>query len=154
MTVIIGLGNSLCADDGAGLEAVRQLVARGGLPPGVRVVEAGCPGLGLLDLMAGARRAILVDAVVSGAAPGTIHRFTLEALPPREMFPLSLHGVGAMDALELGRLAAADQLPGELVILGVEVADRTPFHRGLGPEVASALPELITAIWHELDPQA
>lgn len=143
-TLVIGLGNPLCADDGAGLAVLRLLHD---LPPTVRLVEGGCPGLGLLDLMAGARKVLLVDAVISGARPGTIHRFGPGELPPRGHLPLSLHGVNAVDALQLGR--AAGLLPPEVVILGIEIADRTPFREGLTPAVAGALPILAAAVRHE-----
>lgn len=153
-TMVIGLGNPLCADDAAGLEVVRRVAATGGLPPAVAVVEAGCPGLGLLDLMANAERVILVDGVVSGAPPGTLHRFTLDALPPRTFLPLSLHGVNAVDALELGHTVAPEQMPAEVVILGVELADRTPFREGLSQPVLSSLADLADAIRREIGPLA
>lgn len=144
-TVLIGLGNPLCADDGVGV-AVARLI---GHLPRTRVVEGGTPGLGLLDLMEGYHKAILVDAVVSGAPPGTIHRFTMEALPPREYLPLSLHGVNAVDALSIGRAVAPERLPPEIVILGMEAAERTPFRTWLSPEVVSAMPRLLAAVRQE-----
>jgi hydrogenase maturation protease len=144
-TIVVGCGNRLCTDDAAGLEAVRQYGAMD-VPDHVCVVEAGCPGYGLLDLIAGFKRAILVDAVVSGAPPGTIHRFAADALPPRELLPLSSHGVNMIDALTLGRMLAPGSLPPRIVIIGIEVSDRTPYCEGLTPAVASALPKLIAAI--------
>ncbi|HEY3366597.1 MAG TPA: hydrogenase maturation protease [Symbiobacteriaceae bacterium] len=146
MTVVVGCGNLFCADDGAGVLAVRQVPET----EGVRVIEAGCPGLGLLDLLAGARRAVLVDAVLSGAPPGTLHRFGPGALPVRESLPLSLHGVNLIDALALGRLVAPETMPPEIIILGIEIADRTP-GGGLSPAVAVALPQLVAGIQRELE---
>jgi hydrogenase maturation protease len=147
--VVIGLGNLLCSDDGAGVAAVR-LLRRLGVPRGVALVEGGTPGLGLLDLLAGYNRAILVDAVVSGAPPGTVHRFTQEALPPRDLLPLSLHGVNAVDALAMGQVAVPDELPPVIEFFGVEIADRTPGRQLLSPAVAVALPVLAAMISHEL----
>ncbi|HYF92491.1 MAG TPA: hydrogenase maturation protease [Symbiobacteriaceae bacterium] len=141
--VVIGIGNELCADDAVGLAVVRRLAAEG-----VAVVEAGCPGLGLLDLLAGHDRAVLVDAVVSGAPPGTVHCFGLRDLPDRSLLPLSLHGVNAVDALALGQAVDPGRLPRDVVIVGVEIADRSPFKVGLSPEVAAAVP-LAAAIVRE-----
>jgi len=148
MTLVIGCGNLLREDDGVGIRAVRLLKARK-LPEGVRVVEAGCPGLGLLDLLAGSERAVIVDAVVSGAPPGTLHRFGPGVLPERNWLPLSLHGVNLVDALALGRTAAPEQLPGSITIFGVEIA-RRGMGEGLSPEVEAALPELVEMILSEL----
>lgn len=142
---MVGLGNELCADDAVGLHVARQVEG---------AVEGGCPGLGLLDLIAGHHRAIIVDAVVSGAPPGTIHRFTLADLPDRKLLPLSLHGVNAVDALALGQVAAPEQLPAEVVIIGVEIAERTPFRQGLSPAVAAAVPQAAEAVMNEIRGQA
>lgn len=139
-TVVIGLGNELCSDDAVGLAVARQIEG---------AVEGGCPGLGLLDLIAGFDRAILIDAVVSGAAPGTVHRFTLADLPDRRLLPLSLHGVNAVDALVLGQVAAPEQLPAEVVIIGVEIVERAPFRSGLSPAVAAAVPSAVDAVMRE-----
>ena len=70
-TTIIGVGNDWRGDDAVGLVAARCLRAS---VSGVRVLELdGDPGT-LLDAWASAGEAIVIDAVRSGAAPGTIHR--------------------------------------------------------------------------------
>lgn len=145
--IVVGIGNELCADDAVGLAVVRRLAAEG-----MAVVEAGCPGLGLLDIIEGYDRAVLVDAVVSGAAPGTVHAFGLGALPDRALLPLSLHGVNAIDALALGQAVAPERLPREIIIIGVEVADRRPFHPGLSPAVAAAVAEAAALVRKEATP--
>ena len=142
--IVIGIGNELCADDGVGQAVVRQLQAEG--VAGAVAVAAGCPGLGLLDLLAGYDRAILVDAVVSGAPPGTVHRFGLGDLPDRSLLPLSLHGLNAIDALALGQVVSPEALPREVIIVGVEIADRTPFREGLSPAVAAAVGSAADAV--------
>lgn len=133
-SIVIGIGNALCADDGVGLAVARRLIEEG-----YPAVAAGCPGLGLLDLMEGYDRAVLVDAVVSGAPPGTLHTFGLRELPDRALLPLSLHGVNAVDALALGMAVEPERLPAEVIIIGIEIANRAPFTEGLSPEVAAAV---------------
>lgn len=146
---VLGCGNPLCADDSVGLMAVRRLAVEG-VPRGVEALEAGTPGVGLLDLLSDCDRAIIVDAVMSGAAPGTIHRFGPEALPPRDLLPLSLHGVNVADALQLGAAALPGELP-PVTVIGVEIEDRTPYRRGLSPKVAAALPRVVAAVRAELE---
>ena len=84
-TLIIGLGNPLRRDDGVGVRVVELLAARD-LPAGVEVVDGGTPGLGLVPLLEGRQRVILVDAADLGREPGAFVRFTLDQIrlsPPR-----------------------------------------------------------------------
>jgi hydrogenase maturation protease len=60
-----------------------------------------------------------VDAVESGAAPGTLHRFDAGAGPiPAGVFRSSTHAFGVGDAVELARVLG--RLPGRVVVYGVE----------------------------------
>jgi len=101
---VIGIGQSLRGDDAAGLEAVRlwqekypQSAAR------VRMELAELPGSGLLDLLEGIDAAILVDAVHSSAAPGTLIRIGPEDLASFTPDARSAHGWGVAETLQLGR---------------------------------------------------
>ncbi|MEK6538662.1 MAG: hydrogenase maturation protease [Nitrospirota bacterium] len=60
--LIIGLGNPLIGDDGAGIQIVEEL-KKSDLPEYVDVVDGGTAGVGLIDLMSGYSRVIVVDAV-------------------------------------------------------------------------------------------
>lgn len=75
-SLIVGFGNELRGDDGAGLAVVRRLAERG-LPAGVRAAEVGIGGVALVhELMAGCDRLVIVDAVRRGGAPGTVYVLT------------------------------------------------------------------------------
>ena len=144
---IIGVGNPLMADDGLGIVAAERLAALD-WPEGVEVLDGGTGGLTLLDLLAGARGVILLDAVAMGAAPGTLRRFTgaeLERLPA-EAPGLSLHGSGLAGVLALARELGG--LP-PLVLYGVEPA-RVELGLGLSPAVAAALEDLLVAVRTEV----
>ncbi len=72
-TLIAGIGNIFCSDDGFGVEVAHRLMTEA-LPPGVEVKDYGIRGLHLAyDLAAGFRTAILVDAVARGGPPGTVY---------------------------------------------------------------------------------
>lgn len=112
--VVIALGDRLRGDDAAGPLAGDALRVRG-----VAVIDAAGDPAGLLDAWAQAPLAIVVDAVVSGAPAGTVHRFDASATPlPASMRAGSTHALGLAEAIELGR--ALGRLPGRLLVYGIE----------------------------------
>ena len=149
--LVIGCGNEFASDDAVGLQIIRSLkeLNEDELPDGVELIEAGTPGLNLLDLWDRADRVIIVDAVKSGAAPGTVHSFGASLLPPRNVMPVSSHGVNIIDAVELGRLL--ERLPAQLTIIGVEILSEEPFHVGLTPDVEAAVPRARERVMEEIN---
>jgi hydrogenase maturation protease len=140
--VVIGVGNTFGGDDAAGLAAVEQLAAR--LPAGVRVTACEQEPSRLLDAWQDARAAIVVDAVRSGAEPGTLHRFDASAEPvPAQTFRSSTHAFGVGEAIELAR--ALGRLPERVVVYGVEGVEFQP-GAGLTPAVDAALPDVVEAV--------
>jgi len=67
-TLILGLGNPLLGDEGIGVRVVEELQGLK-LPEGVDVAEGGTAGLGLIGLMEGYQRVIVVDAAGHGPSP-------------------------------------------------------------------------------------
>lgn len=141
--VLIGIGQSLRGDDAAGLEAVAfwqsrypQFAANSRL----RIELAEVPGLDLLDLLEGARAALLVDAVQSGAPAGTLHFLEESDLATFPENPASLHSLGVTETLRLGRLLQPEGMPGQILVLGIEAAQ---FELGgsLSHAVLAALPQ-------------
>lgn len=63
--LVIGLGNTILGDDGAGIYTVRRLrtlLAADGLIPPVDFAECSAGGLELLELMLGYQQIVIVDA--------------------------------------------------------------------------------------------
>jgi hydrogenase maturation protease len=142
-TLIIGLGNPLRGDDGVGITVARALSERM-LPAGVEVVDGGTQGLGLVSVMEGRRRVILVDAADVGQAPGTFVRFALhEARLRGDDQPLSVHAAGLREALLLAQ--ALGTLPDQVIIFGVQPAS-VDWNDALSPEIKAALPALVKAV--------
>jgi hydrogenase maturation protease len=116
-TVVIGVGNAFRGDDAAGREVARRVRER--VPGELDVVVCELEPTRLVDAWEGAEAAVLVDAVSSGAEPGTVHRFdaTNEPLPSRE-FRSSTHALGIGETIELAR--AIGRLPSRVVVFGIE----------------------------------
>ena len=69
--LVLGLGNGVCADDGAGIAAIHKLLREYSMPEGVKALDGGTLGLSLLPLVDSADRVILVDAIKAEGPPGT-----------------------------------------------------------------------------------
>ena len=142
--LVIAVGNVFRGDDGVGPELAGRVRALD--LPRVAVVEA-LGDVGLIDTWSGHDNVILLDAVQSGAAPGTVIRRDLVAGPlPRDWLRLSSHQLGLADAVELARTMRA--LPRHLVFVGIE-GERFDTGIGLSPRVAAALDAAAELVAHE-----
>lgn len=129
--VIIGVGNELRSDDALGILIARELRRR--VPPCVRVLEASGEGAALIDLWAGATDLILIDAVRSTAAPGTLHVIDLsEDNIPRSIGARSSHAFGVAEAVATARELGI--LPTHVRLFGVDGKNFSP-----GTEISSSV---------------
>ena len=135
--VVIGIGNALRGDDGAGVAVAERLHA----------VTCDEEPSRLIEAWEGADAAVLIDTVVSGAPPGTVHRFDASDGPiaARELRS-STHAIGLAETIELAR--ALGRLPRRVVVYGIEGAS---FEAGapLSPEVVDAVNRLAAMIEEE-----
>ncbi len=144
---VIGMGNPLRGDDGAGPAIVEALKARG--LPGVQLMTCHGDGLPLIDTWKSAGRVMLIDAATSGANPGTIYRFDAlsQALPASLSF-YSSHTFGAAETIELARTLG--QLPPHLVVYAIE-GKNFALGAGLSPEVEHAVREVVERVVDEVN---
>jgi hydrogenase maturation protease len=146
-TLILGLGNPLMADDGAGIQ-VAELLRQEPLPAEVEIQDGGTAGLGLVPQLANYRRVILIDCVRFGGRPGDWRRF---ALQETELLgkagTLSLHHASLRDALLLAE--ALEMLPPEVIIYGVQ-PERVEWDHPMSSDVAAALPLIAQAVLDEV----
>ncbi len=145
--VVVGLGSPF-GDDRAGwrvAEALRDsLVLQAHFPDRLAVALCERPDR-LPELLRGAARAIVVDAVRSGAPPGTQHRVT-DATMPLAGRTLSTHGLDVASVLALAR--ALGELPPMLELRGIEAGDAAG--ADLSPAVETAVIELAGSLEQEL----
>jgi hydrogenase maturation protease len=137
--IVIGLGNEFRHDDAAGLIAARRLREHG-----IPAQEKEGDLTPLIEKWQHADGVIFIDAIVSGAKPGTIHRLDLSTAPlAGDFFKGSTHTLGLPDVIELSR--ALGTLPCRVLLFGLEVRDTTP-GIGLSREVEDAVPALIRQV--------
>ena len=145
-TVVLGLGNILHRDDGAGPQAIRRLCADPRVPAGVSLLEGGTLGLELLPYIWDCARLIVIDAVDVGGSPGTLVRMSgeeLNALPGNS----NVHQLGVADLLVALRMLAERQP--QVVLLGVQPGS-TDWSCELSSIVAASIDSLVEATIREL----
>ena len=144
--VILGVGNVLLSDEGVGVHVANTLTDMH-LPQGVEVVEGGTDGFRLMNVVEGAGRLVVVDAVKGGGAPGSIYRFDINDVPTfPDAYKTSVHQIGILEVVHLSKLIG--EAP-ETTIIGIE-----PKSLGIGmelsPEVKSKLPRIIEVVLEEV----
>jgi len=137
---ILGMGNVLLGDDGAGPAVIRYLEAHYELPEEVEAEDIGTPGLDLVPHLAERRTVILVDCVSTGGPAGTIKIYPKERIAAAlNTNRLSPHDPGLAESL--GTLELAGEAPEHLTVVGI-VPGSTETGIGLGPEVRAAVPRV------------
>lgn len=141
-TRIIGIGNPLRRDDGAGPACVALLLQET-LRPGVEALDGGEAGLALVGLLADCDSAILVDAAQMGALPGDVRTFGLEALEAN--LEDERHGVHVRTETALRLASGLGLLPRRVDLVGIE-PESVDWGMGLSAVVERALPRAVQAI--------
>ena len=144
--LVLGLGNVLLGDDGAGPAAIAGLRDARATCGCVQVLDGGTLGLSLLPYLEDARRVILVDAVAADAPAGTLVRLEGANVGPAVATRLSPHQIGVADLLDGARLHGRE--PQRLVLVGV-VPQSIELGVGLSEPVRRALPRLIELVCAE-----
>jgi hydrogenase maturation protease len=129
-TLVLGMGNTILTDDGAGIIIARSLKKK---KPQLEVIETSEAGLALLDFIVGYDRLIIVDSIKTGKGkPGELYKMDMGVLKP------TLHGVDIATAFELGRKLGY-HMPRQVSIYAVEVKDNTSFGEECTEEVGSQI---------------
>lgn len=118
-TIVLGLGNVLMGDEGIGVRIVEKLESVCGRFPETDFVDAGTGGMSVLHLLAGRKKAVIVDCCVMGAEPGTIKRFSVDDVESvKKLSHLSLHEVDILNVVRLARQMG--ECPEDIIFFGIE----------------------------------
>lgn len=144
-TLVLGLGNPIVSDDSVGLRVAAALHPVLADRAGVEVDVDYWGGLRLMERMIGFDRAVVIDAIQTGAEPGTIHRLRPDDLPTQRS--ASAHDANLPTALALGRQAGMHLPMDEAVTLvAIEAADILNFGEQLTPAVEAAIPRAVRLV--------
>ncbi len=143
-TLIAGIGNLLCCDEGIGVHVIQEMEDLE-LPGHVELLDLGTSIPDLISHLEGVKKLIVIDALKIGEPPGTIHRFKLEDLLATEDGPISLREISLMETLNATKQSGREI---DTVIIGVEpkVLD---WGMQLSQEVKKQIPTIIEAVLKE-----
>lgn len=149
-TLILGLGNPILGDDGVGFRVTESLKARL-RDEAITILESDTSGFGLLDLLIGYDRTILVDAIqTKDGRIGEVYRLEVGDLNVT-IHATSPHDTNLATALELGKKLNLD-LPREISIIAIEIPSACTFTEECSPDVEKAIPlavDMVVAILNE-----
>lgn len=132
--VVLGVGNILNRDEGAGVYALQELekILPEGWKEKVELVDGGVLGLDLLPYVERATHLLVLDVADFQGRPGEIREFSGGALKTFFTGKISWHQLGFQEVLEVARVRG--HYPGQVRLVGVQ-----PGNMEVGLGLSSAL---------------
>lgn len=146
--VVVGLGSPFLGDDSIGPRVIRELA--GSCSSRIRLVESHAGGLLLLEELAGAQQAIIIDALLDARrTPGDV---IVAGIDADSCHAACGHDCSLPQALVLGR-AMGLQLPDDtnIHLVAIVAEDVSTFTESLSPRVAAALPQACQTVRELID---
>jgi hydrogenase maturation protease len=118
--VVLGLGNVLLGDDGAGIHVVKRLKAKHSLPEEVALIDGGTLSFTLLEIVEAASALIVVDAMELDGPAGQLETFIDDELDTFLAAPVqrNVHDLNLGDLLRM--CALRDKLPAHRALIGIQ----------------------------------
>ncbi|MCK4337442.1 MAG: hydrogenase maturation protease [Candidatus Aminicenantes bacterium] len=147
-TLVLGLGNELYGDDGAGIHVIKELRSKIETEKklsadfhDVDLLECSLTGFALLDVIIGYDRLIIVDTI-KRSEPKTGRITILEEKDLRYIPGPSPHYVSIPQTIEIGRQIHL-KVPAEIKIIAIEAKNIYNLGEGLTKEMEKTLPAII-----------
>lgn len=145
--LVLGVGNVLLADEGAGVRAVEQLQRSYVFPPQVELIDGGTMGLDLLGYLDDKSHLFIVDAIISTKPPGSLVVEKLLDPPAYFRQKISPHQIGLCELLAVA--AMQDCLPPDITLFGIVPLDLSTGIE-MSPEADAAVSDAVLAVVKEL----
>ena len=138
LPLVLGFGNVLLSDDGAGVHVVERLRAELG-PETADFIDAGTLSFSLLSMVEAADSLLVVDAANLDAPPGSIVLLEDAAMDEflKSTRRRTVHEVGLIDLLDMARLQ--DCLPRRRALLCIQ-PQRIDWSESLSVPVSLCMP--------------
>ena len=146
--LIVGVGNRLFGDEGAGLHIIDRL-SQIPIPSHVDVVDCGCDLLSLASYANNPQKIIVIDAIRAGGKPGRVYRFDYAELGATGAQTHSAHQLRALDSLELLKQVYPDLANWEITLIGIEPGT-IGLSTDLSKEVSESVADVIRSVLEEI----
>jgi hydrogenase maturation protease len=141
--LILALGNPILCDDGVAFHVLERMRPRLPISDDLVIEEACTGGIDLLVYILDFDRVLILDAILTRRdPPGTVGVFSVDQLGG-SIHMDSPHHTNFATAVEVGKMVHADRMPGEILIIGVEVDNIKDFTEELTTAVEAAVPEAV-----------
>jgi hydrogenase maturation protease len=137
--LLLGIGNILLSDEGAGVRALEEFGRRYEVPDSVRLLDGGTGGIELLYYFENCETLIVFDAIRAASPPGTLLTLEGEQVPTFFQKKISPHQLGLSDLLAAAMLTG--ELPQKVVLFGIEPGSMDT-GLSLSEEVQKNIPEM------------
>ncbi|MFH1160477.1 MAG: hydrogenase maturation protease [bacterium] len=139
--LVLGIGNDILTDDGIGPRIIQQ-IEKEHFPSLFAFQSATVGGLEILEMIAGYREVIFIDAIKTrDGIPGTIYYLSPDNF--KETLHLTnLHDINFLHALELGRKLNID-MPSRIQIIAIEIVEDLEFSESFSPPIQAKFPEIL-----------
>ena len=142
---VLCIGNSLVADDAFG-PSIYEYFSAQPLPENVAFRLLGVGGLDLLSEFEGEDLVVVVDAVNMGKPPGTMSVLPWRQIEKVAGTPVTSHDIGLDEVMKIGQLLHPEQMPENVIFVGVEGRDFKSVGVPMSPEVQAVFPNAVDEI--------
>jgi hydrogenase maturation protease len=146
--LVLGVGNLLLTDDGAGVHAVKDLGQENEWDSDkVDFLDGATFTQDIFYIFQEYERVLVLDTVKGGREPGTVYRFTEENLRDNYQQRLSLHDIDLLDSLKMAELLGNKP---ELMVIGIEPLTISEWSMELSAPVKAKYPKFLEAARREI----
>jgi hydrogenase maturation protease len=118
-TLILGIGNTLLSDEGAGIHALNLIRSEYADIPNLSFVDGGTLSFTLASWIEDCDSLVVFDAAELHLPPGSVRTFAGKAMDEfLGAAKRSAHEVGLMDLMDIARIT--DHLPGNRALVGIQ----------------------------------
>ena len=147
--LILGVGNILLSDEGAGIWAIQELQSQYSFPAEVEILDAGTSGMQLLPWIENRSDLFILDIVREKEAEfGEVLQYNFEDPPAFIRKKSTSHQIGLHEVLALAQIS--NTLPSRIVLFGIK-PQSIETGLGLTPQVKTGIQGMIHLVLRELN---
>ena len=141
--IVIGVGNILFRDEGAGVYAAAYLDANYSFSPAIEIIDGGTLGIKLSEYFLEYEDVVICDTVSIDDTAGSLYCLNDEALSGLGKTAQSVHEIEVTQMLETCKMVGSCA---DVQVVGVVPEDIQSVAFGLSESVTNAFPQMIETI--------